>query len=241
MSSEPRDDQVWYRLGYALERVRQATDTGGTPTQKGIARIPSTPTSKRGSLNPFLEVGAGWLERQLAVRVQGWVGRRARTPWIGAIAGAAVELAGATATGLMRAENKARQEESDHDESDHDTGLPPRPASIVVDPLGTAARGAAHGLIYGGLVSGIPLPAWSKGVAYGLARYLTSQGGGLAHLLGPISPHRAVPLLHTMVAEEDAREPVYIHIATGVALALIYESSPASRGTMPERDGAETD
>lgn len=242
MSYEPRKRQVWYRLGYALERGRQATAEGGS-TALGATRIPSTPRSERGSLNPFLEVGAGWLERQFAVGVQRALGGRARTPWLGAIAGAAVELAGAAVLGLARAERGVRDDESGAerapggDEDSLPDHLPPRPALLIPDPLGVAARGAAHGLIYGGLVSSARLPAWSKGLGYGVARYLASEGGGVAHLLGPISPHRAVPLLHTMVADEDRDEGLISHLVAGVALAMIYESSPVSSGTTRGSEG----
>lgn len=246
MSSDPRDDQVWYRLGYALERVRQATEPRGGSVHKAAPVIPSTPASQRGSLNPFLELGAGWLERQVAVRVQGWVGRRARTPWLGAAVGAALELAGAAALGMVRAEQRVRAEprsDSTVEDAPSDDGervLPPPPAALIPDPLGVAARGAAHGLIYGGLVAPLPAPGWAKGLGYGVARYLASAGGGLAHVLGPVSPHRAVPLLHTMVADEEQEDALVLHLSAGIALALIYgsspSSSPASSGTTPGSD-----
>lgn len=147
---------------------------------------------------------------------------------------------------MVRAERRVRAEEPSGDPGQEaltqegERTLPPPPSALIPDPLGVAARGAAHGLIYGGLVAPLPAPTWAKGLGYGVARYLASAGGGLAHVLGPVSPHRAVPLLHTMVADDETEDALALHISAGVALALIYgsppSSSPARSGTTPGPD-----
>lgn len=231
-NGDSSDDPVWYRLGYALERVRQTAS--GVP-----ARIPSTPTQAAGSANPFVELGVGWLERQLTTRLVA----RSRDEMSGwsdvaraVVVGATVELALAGLRGLLASPTPASVEAGAS--SDDPVG------ELPFDALGIAARGAAHGMVFAGLIRPVlPGAAWIQGIEFGFLRYLASRGGGLASVLGGLSPHHRLPGLDGLMAGEEGEESLGATLAAGVTVALLYESlrsSASNSGIRPDAEGEYT-
>ena len=100
--------------------------------------------------------------------------------------------------------------------------------------------GVSQGLLYGTLVAPyLPGPPLLKGVLFGCAEYAAIPSGGLSQLLGSHSP-KGYPVLESFFETVDRPNRAYVeHLIFGVALALVYESSPSSNGILTEEDLAE--
>ncbi len=96
-----------------------------------------------------------------------------------------------------------------------------------------ALRGATIGMIYGRLLHRwLPGPFWSRGVLLGLATHATRSWGGLANLLGPLSPHRRIPVISQVFeVEREEADTLWEHILFGITLAALYRSSRDRSGT----------
>jgi len=88
----------------------------------------------------------------------------------------------------------------------------------------TLLAGAARGLLYAGaLEPRLPGPPALRGLVYGSIEYITAPMGGLSGLLGHRAPHRRIPLLAELLDDDALGEDSYLdHVAFGVALALLY-------------------
>lgn len=113
---------------------------------------------------------------------------------------------------------------------------------MVGDPLDgdelkdDALRGAAVGMIYGAFIDPwLPGPLWVRGGILGLASYTTRPLGGLTRVLGPLSPHRRLPV-GAALFDVDRPEPdtIWEHVLFGVALAAFYRSSRDRSGISSE-------
>ena len=70
-----------------------------------------------------------------------------------------------------------------------------------------------------------------KGALYGTAEYAVDPVGGLSRLLGAHAPQHRLPLIGYLLEDLDPHDRVYVeHVIFGVALALLYGSSPSSNG-----------
>lgn len=101
--------------------------------------------------------------------------------------------------------------------------------------------GAGQGLVYGGVVEPrIPGPSVLKGALYGSAEYAVDPMGGLAHLLGGRAPQGSLPVVADLLEGLDAHDRAYVeHVVFGIAVALLYGSSPSSNGIRVELDDDE--
>ncbi len=99
--------------------------------------------------------------------------------------------------------------------------------------------GVGQGLVYGALVEPrVPGPALLKGALYGSVEYAADPMGGLHTLLGQHTPQGRLPGVADFFEGLDPHDRAYLeHVAFGIALALLYESSASSNGIRPEVDG----
>jgi len=221
------NEDLWYRIGYALEAARQRRptvqvpepkgpakkDRGPTPRVKAVEKIASAlrkaqspPLDEASSkiLDAFLTVGAGTvLTRLLSL----WPGRRRPGLFRLFRAGAA----GAAASFLAEIIRPALSGEA----SSH---------SLEEDLTEILLSGAGRGLLYAAIVEPrIPRPAILQGTTYGALEYALSPWGGLEELAGAAAPHRKIPVLSVLLKNRGEEEQFLEHLAFGIALALLYE------------------
>jgi hypothetical protein len=200
-------NSVWYRIGYALERVRGSRSS---PRLRSMAerlasdRKDDTEGDARDALDTVVAAGsAALLSRILQLREPDH--RTGVTDLLRAgAAGAGASLLHELVAPLLHGEIRAP------DLDGH---------------LGEALlAGAARGLVYASLVEPrLPGPALARGLVFGTAEYLASPWGGLTKLAGRSAPHRKIPFFSGLFEEADAREDhILDHLAFAVALAALY-------------------
>jgi hypothetical protein len=196
----PKKENLWYRVGYALETVRNRP----VPAQAGVKPPAPADDVTHKILDAFLAVGAGSaLTRVFSL----WPTRKGpglfrlfRGGMAGAAAAFLAELARPVITG--------RKEEPPLEEELTDILL----------------AGAGRGLLYAALVEPrVPGPPLLQGVAYGGLEYALMPWGGLGELAGSHSPQGKIPALAMLLKDRGADEQLVEHIAYGVALALLYK------------------
>jgi len=217
----PSDQSLWYRLGYALERTRQAPAAGAgklaslreRAARKGDRR-PDAPSPALP--DDLLAAGAAALA---AKALDAWR-PRSKTGAVRLLRAGAAGAGAALLVELVRPLVDGR------------SGLP-APDRALVDRMLT---GAAQGLLYAGVVEPrIPGPALLKGALYGSTEYAAHPAGGLTRLLGSHAPLKRVPVLGRLLEDMDPRDRAYLeHVTFGIALALLYGSSPDNNGIAPE-------
>lgn len=241
MSSD--SDDIWYQLGYALERLRSAPrDLPGLEALKQVGgasgrrrrRWRSPESRRRGGdeapgrdrtahhgasdviLDRLLSVGT----RSLGSRLLMVLPLRKRAGFVGLLASAACGSAAAVVAEVFGA-----------------IVGPGKRLSLDTDELTvTLLAGAGRGITYAGVVEPrVPGPAFLAGVVYGTAEHYTAAWGGLPSLLGSAAPHRRVPFL-AEVLEGEERDGVTFteHLVFGVALSIFYESLRPKRGITDE-------
>jgi hypothetical protein len=234
------EERFWYRVGYALERAvlpsppkeRRLASLAGREPRVRSRRAASPSASRKTPLSAGREDGDGerlapdnLVSAGIAVLAGGlldaWQPRRktgfTRLLWAGA-AGAAAALLLDVVRPLLR-------------------GQPELP----IFDRGTGDRllaGVGQGLIYGAVVEPrVPGPSLLKGALYGSAEYAADAAGGLSSLLGAHAPQRRLLFVGRILEEIDPRDRMFVeHLAFGIALALLYGSSPSSNGILPEDD-----
>lgn len=221
----PHKKSLWYKVGFALEKARQAPASGG----KALASLkdrtrPAEEKSSRKIQNPeswptadeLVASGAAALAGRVLdgwrPRSRGGAARLIRAGIAGATAAFVVEVVRPFLEGRIEAPTLDRE---------------------LVDRL---LVGAGQGLVYGGVVEPrIPGPAMVKGALYGSAEYAVDPMGGLSHLLGGHAPQGRLPVVASLLEDLDGHDRTYVeHVAFGIALAILYGSSPSSNGIRVE-------
>lgn len=221
----PHKKSLWYKVGFALEKARQAPASGG----KALASLkdrtrPAEEKSSRKIQNPeswptadeLVASGAAALAGRVLdgwrPRSRGGAARLIRAGIAGATAAFVVEVVRPFLEGRIEAPTLDRE---------------------LVDRL---LVGAGQGLVYGGVVEPrIPGPAMVKGALYGSAEYAVDPMGGLSHLLGGHAPQGRLPVVASLLEDLDGHDRAYVeHVAFGIALAILYGSSPSSNGIRVE-------
>lgn len=210
---------IWYRLGHALERARHAA-----PAPRDVVPVDSDdggPVLPRPEIPSSDELMSAGITLVVDKALAGWSGRRSPGFWSllrAAAAGAAAALLLDLVRPLLRGDGK----------------LP----AIDPDTAGRLLAGMGQGLVYGGVVEPrLPGPALLKGTVYGSLEYVVHPMGGLSGILGSHTPQRHIPFVGDLLDGLDGEEMAYLeHLVFGIALALIYESSPASSGISPEEE-----
>jgi hypothetical protein len=224
MSSE---NSIWFRLGYALERTRQAPAGGARKLARLRERRPAEAKAR------FLPPPEAWPSAdQLVASGAVALAARALDAWrprhrTGAKDLLKAGLAGAAAAVALEAVRPLLEGR---------VQLP----KLDQGALERILAGAGQGLVYAAVVEPrLPGPAALKGALYGSAEYAVDPMGGMARLLGSQAPLRRVPVLGTFLEELTPHDRSYVeHLAFGMTVALIYGSRPSSSGILDE-DGAE--
>lgn len=214
-----KKEDIWYRIGFALESARQKGVTslpssGGDGRGTGTDRKKLVPVRQRENpraldeaskklLEAILTVGAGtFLTRILSL----WPGRRKpglfRLGKAGAAGAAAAFLASLVGPILSR-----------EGESGGDDDL----ANLLLS-------GAGRGLLYAAIVEPrVPGPGLLQGGVYGVLEWALVPWGGLEELAGPAAPQGKIPVLATLLRGTEEEEQLLEHLVFGMALALLYQ------------------
>lgn len=217
------DSSLWFRLGYALERTRQAPATGARKLAKLRERRPAEAKPR------LVPSPADWPSgEQLVASGAVALAAKALDAWrprhkTGAKDLLKAGLAGAAAAVAVEAVRPLLEGRAELPQLDRST-------------LERILVGAGQGLVYGAVVEPrLPGPAVVKGALYGSAEYAVDPMGGMARLLGSQAPLRRVPLLGPLLDGLTPHDRSYVeHVAFGIAVALIYGSSASSNGMRDE-------
>lgn len=217
---------IWFHLGHALERARHPQPKAERKVLGLAERRATEEGSRDGHGLPAPRLPAGevpsadeLVAAAIAVSVDHllarWTG--GRTPGFSSLLRACA--AGATAAILV----------------DLVRPLLRGDRSVPILDEGTADRlisGVSQGLVYGGVVEPrLPGSSVVKGAIYGSAEYAADPVGGLGSLLGSHTPQRRLPFVGELLDGVDAHDRAYLeHLVFGIALAILYESSPTSNG-----------
>ena len=208
------DSNIWYRVGYALERGRgrEAPSKGGNG-----ARAPRRHEEEGDdglidlwpSADDLIATGIAALAGRV---LSAW--KPARKVTFSRLLRAGLAGAGAAVlVELVRPLLSGRAE------------LP----SLGSDTGAKMISGMSQGLLYGAVVEPrVPGPPLFKGAVFALAEYLADPAGGLSHLLGAHTPHGSLPVVGDLLTDMEPEEREYLeHLAFGVALALLCGTGPS--------------
>lgn len=216
----PPKQSLWFRLGYALERAREGPPAAGR-SLRGLAEQQTKPLKAEGESGPgpawpsIDSIVASGASAAVAKVLNGWKPQRKastlRLLRAGA-AGAAAALLVDMLRPLIRGE--------------------PGVGPLDKEAVDRLIAGIGQGLVYGAVVEPrIPGPTLVKGALYGTAEYAVDPVGGLSRLLGPHAPQHRLPVIGHLLEDLDPHDRAYAeHMVFGVALALLYGSSPSSNG-----------
>ncbi len=216
----PPKQSLWFRLGYALERAREGPPAAGR-SLRGLAEQQTKPLEGEGESGPgpawpsIDSIVASGASAAVAKVLNGWKPQRKastlRLLRAGA-AGAAAALLVDMLRPLIRGE--------------------PGVGPLDKETVDRLIAGIGQGLVYGAVVEPrIPGPTLVKGALYGTAEYAVDPVGGLSRLLGPHAPQHRLPVIGHLLEDLDSHDRAYAeHMVFGVALALLYGSSPSSNG-----------
>lgn len=217
---------VWFRVGYALERARRgrsgANGAAAAPDESVPASAPESATvpadASSREISPVVEkavaaavvAGGGAL---VTAALRAW--RPRGTPGPIGLARAAAAGAGAAVARMV---------------VQHLLGLGGAPERDS-DPLAPVLAGAARGLVYASVVEPrLPGPPLLRGAAYGGLEFAASPWGGLEGLLDTLPPHRRVPFLAALLDARDNDPTLSGHLLFGIILASLYGRGPSGRG-----------
>lgn len=222
---------LWYRLGYALERARHgapARTLKGLAARRDEGARASDKVAKRHRNGPEDE-GTSPFDVALAAGASTVIGKAIgllpahRDPGFGSLVrgAAAGALAAAVRMALEPVLDAALSRGSDSGQRGADDDAPP-----LVEPAERLAAGAARGALYSGLLEPrLPGPPLLRGLTYGTAEYLLGEWGGVRGVLGRFAPYRRLPVVGGLLDDAEGGEHGWVdHLAFGVALALLYDA-----------------
>lgn len=215
------NEDIWYRIGFAMESARQkalgsgeGAGEGRGPRSRALDRLRKAKVTEAGDpaplddasrklLDAFLTVGAGTaLTRLLAL----WPGSRRPGLFRLSKAGAA-GAAAAFLTGLLR------------------PVLSPQDARSLEEELADILlSGAGRGLLFAAIVEPrIPGPALLQGSVYGALEWALTPWGGLEKLAGPASPQGKLPVLSALLQGGEKDDQLLEYLVFGMVLGLLYQ------------------
>lgn len=215
------DPNIWYRVGYALERARG---------QEAVPEDGSGPAPSREKPGRAVE-RSGWptADELVASGVVALVGKLldawhpARKVTFARMLRAGV--AGAGAALLVDLLKPLLQGRAELPELDRDTGV-------------RLLAGASQGLLYGAVVEPrVPGPPILKGAVFALAEYMADPAGGLSRILGAYTPQGRLPVVADLLDDLEPHDrEVMEHLAFGIALAVLCGSAPSRNGLVETDD-----
>ncbi len=228
----PPKKSFLFRLGYALERARQGPPAASHAV--GRSRSQSLSQSLGQSLKGLGETAprSAWPSPEdimasgatvaVAKVLNGWK-PRGKTGALRLLRAGAAGAAAALVVDLLRPLLRG------------DPGIGPLDKEMG-DRL---IAGVGQGLVYGAVVEPrVPGPSLVKGALYGTAEYAVDPVGGLSRLLGAHAPQHRLPVIGHLLEDLDPHDRAYLeHVVFGVALALLYGSSPSSNGIRIDLEG----
>jgi hypothetical protein len=215
----------WFRLGHAYERIRLGAAPPPTSRVPSLAQRREAREADRAERAAALPTADEMIVAGALFLVDRIVGRRARAREPGIVGLVRAGLAGAAAALVVDLVRPLLR---------GDASLPVLDRSTIDRLLG----GAGQGLVYGALVEPrVPGPALLKGAVYGTVEYAADPLGGLSELFGAHAPQAQLPVVGALLEGIDDHERAYLeHLVFGIALALLYESSPSSKGILDDGD-----
>lgn len=245
-----QEDDIWYRIGYALERVRRAPGSlpaletllaaGGASGDRSSARSSGEPSGGRSSERSRREApgdnpGHGSRSRPASgardALVQALAAGGARSLagrllriWSPRERVGIVKLMTAGASGAAA----ALLTELVTPLTRPGSGETPGGEELALSVL----EGVGRGLTYGGVVEPrLPGPAYLLGFVYGTAEYVAASWGGLPSLLRSASPHGKIPYLSGLLEPSEDEDRIYLeYVVFGLTLALLYDAVREKRG-----------
>ena len=238
-------ENVWYRLGYTIERAREKLPgAGSTPASLRTLAERATPRKVRGAQKhrPEPDPSERTSDPNDEDPLDNPLKRTSPTgePWDAVIAAGATALIGRLVQGLPRkrkpgitrllragAAGAGAAIVSELIRSFRSGGV--QKDQILELAKDAALSGAARGLLYGTLIEPrIPGPPLLRGAAYGYVEHLVTPYGGLTNMLGANAPHRSIPFIADLLDELDpAEETLAEHILFGITMAALYGALPA--------------
>lgn len=217
MSADPN---IWYRVGYALERARGSE---ATSDEEPRARKPRASRSA-GAAKPWPtadELVTSGTVALVGKLLDAWRPAR-KTSFTHLLRAGAAGAGAALLLELVRPLLRGRAE------------LP----ALDQDMGRRLLAGAGQGLLYGSVVEPrVPGPAVFKGAVFALAEYLADPAGGLSHILGPHSPQSRLPVVSDMLDEIEREDrEVLDHLVFAVALAVLCGDAPSENGVVDVED-----
>jgi hypothetical protein len=219
------EKSLWFRIGYALERAKHPVPSAGKRltglAERAREKLPRRGDEGEGQGLPTDDLVSAGLVLVAGKLLDAW--RPRREAGLHALLHAAVAGAGAALLlDLVR------------------PLLAGRPAVAPFDGE-TGERllaGVGQGLLYGAVVEPrLPGPPLLKGALFGSAEYAADPAGGLSRLVGGHAPLQRLPLVgHLLHGLEDHDRTYLEHLTFGIALAVLYGSSPSNNGILPEED-----
>lgn len=220
-------NNIWFQIGHAIERARYGVPAKGASVaslrdrlaQRGEQRVheresrPTVPTS-----DDLITAGVA----MIVDRILGSWGRRADPGFTRLLRAAASGAAAALIVDLVRPLLRG------------EPGLP----ALDRETADRIIAGAGQGLVYGAVVEPrVPGPSLAKGVLFGSAEYMADPLGGVSGLLGQHAPQNRLPVVGDVLHRLEDHEQAWLeHVAFGIALAVIYESSDSSNGIFHDEE-----
>ena len=220
-------NNIWFQLGHALERARHGVPAKGTSVaslRDRLAQREEERAQERQTRSPvptsddLMTAGVA----MIVDRVLGSWGRRAEPGFTRLLRAAASGAAAALIVDLVRPLLRG------------EPGLP----VLDRDTADRIIAGAGQGLVYGAVVEPrVPGPSLAKGVLFGSAEYMADPLGGVSGLLGQHAPQNRLPVVGDVLDRLEDHEQAWLeHVAFGIALAVIYESSDSSNGILNDEE-----
>jgi len=220
-------NNIWFQIGHAIERARHGVPAKGTSVaslRDRLAQREEERAQERQTRSPvptsddLMTAGVA----MIVDRVLGSWGRRAEPGFTRLLRATASGAAAALIVDLVRPLLRG------------EPGLP----VLDRDTADRIIAGAGQGLVYGAVVEPrVPGPSLAKGVLFGSAEYMADPLGGVSGLLGPHAPQNRLPVVGDVLDRLDDHEQAWLeHVAFGIALAVIYESSDSSNGILNDEE-----
>jgi hypothetical protein len=220
-------NNIWFQIGHAIERARHGVPAKGTSVaslRDRLAQREEERAQERETRSPvptsddLMTAGVA----MIVDRVLGSWGRRAEPGFTRLLRAAASGAAAALIVDLVRPLLRG------------EPGLP----VLDRDTADRIIAGAGQGLVYGAVVEPrVPGPSLAKGVLFGSAEYMADPLGGVSGLLGQHAPQNRLPVVGDVLDRLEDHEQAWLeHVAFGIALAVIYESSDSSNGILNDEE-----